>query len=277
MLNSDTKVSYSIDGLGVEVRVEELKNVIGNTCLKQVSGVASVDSSRTDPSLSHNPASISAITPVSVLEAFSGPLTSMSMHTATESTGSYSKDSAETLAQSSRPTQIGPSLPKPPSYITIPAYTVQRCKQTCPCSCHTTGYIATPHWLRQFCGALFVGYIGNPFLRAKCDRPSCNRPTARSMRLNYSFPSWFVHKAVVAFVQESPLGEPVFGLILRKTIYKGEKGFGMFDRAKNDDVLGLKNYFESGAALPNDIHGMSGQTALQVSVQENFKRLKRNG
>jgi hypothetical protein len=78
---------------------------------------------------------------------------------------------------------------------------LQSCQRRCPCQCHVAYEGSTPRWLSRLLGAAFVKASGTPvFGRRTCNFPRCVSTSAcnGSLRIQYTFPIWFLRLAVEA-------------------------------------------------------------------------------
>lgn len=66
--------------------------------------------------------------------------------------------------------------------------TQSNCRPKCLCACHTQQRSATPSFMKQALGQLFVGYAGLPVLGNKCDSSACERGQIPSINVEYWFP-----------------------------------------------------------------------------------------
>lgn len=77
----------------------------------------------------------------------------------------------------------------------------QHCSRYCRCQCHRITAVRAPSWMRNLAGSLVAQYTGGMrFTRRSCDTPACRRESAKVVRLGYSFPEWFLARAVSLYV-----------------------------------------------------------------------------
>lgn len=102
------------------------------------------------------------------------------------------------------------SLPHPPlgspqndSQMSTPTFKIRTamkksCNATCMCQCHKTTSLSTPLWMKNFVGLLFIGYAGTPIFRKQtCNERLCQQQSHSILKLNYYFPSWFLHRMII--------------------------------------------------------------------------------
>ena len=74
--------------------------------------------------------------------------------------------------------------------------TARACELTCICVCHRQTSFGLPYPLTRIFGSEFVGYSGLP-VSFKCNEQSCRRQAHSSVILTYSFPLWFLSRAML--------------------------------------------------------------------------------
>ena len=135
------------------------------------------------------------------------------------------------------------------------------CIASCKCSCHRFRLIRSPAPLDTFLGVLFVGYSwSTAMLSGRCSNPSCKRDAPFDVRIEYTFPYWFLNNLCAALSLTS-IGDPA--LCLRITRAR-PGGVDILRLLKNNDIRGVQALFSAGKASPVDIYDF-GHTALSVS------------
>lgn len=145
-------------------------------------------------------------------------------------------------------------------------YKRRRCAGFCDCSCHSKYRYQTPTLLQQFIGIAFWGYTGTPVLSASCSRTDCKSNQGRFLEINYHFPQWFISRAVHIVASISSIGNPAFGLEVRRIVAWGEED-GVLRFARTGNTGGIKSLLLAGQASHADIDPNHGFTALHVSFE----------
>lgn len=103
--------------------------------------------------------------------------------------------------------EYGTVQPRSPPFRSIQlqlAFT-RHCDQRCRCSCHKPCHVQSPSILNRVLGSLLIGYYAIPTLVAgSCDTLSCLNRSAATINAIYTFPYWFLCRAIslnVAFYQ----------------------------------------------------------------------------
>ena len=138
-----------------------------------------------------------------------------------------------------------------------------KCQDSCHCSCHTRRRIATPKWVKNVFGALFMNYTGCSIYEPACCKRSCKSHTPRSLEITYYFPSWVIARVLCLVAGTPRMGDPTFGLVLRRSIpFSAEPHF--FHLAWRGNSREIVSLLESGQVQLNDLEGAHGKTALTV-------------
>lgn len=114
--------------------------------------------------------------------------------------------------------------------------------------------------LLKIIGKLFVGYAGTVTGVTRCSVTSCHSTMAATAHAVYTFPSWFLAKAVSLVAWRTNVSE--IGMLINVRNYSPDGE--VFARVSNGDMDKLRLMFHEKKALPNDIEKSWGQTALDV-------------
>lgn len=137
------------------------------------------------------------------------------------------------------------------------------CRTGCICVCHRRYHLKTPQALNRFIGSLFVGYSGLPLSTPPCSEVSCQRRSALTTQITYSFPSWFLRRRISMNLLCTPLDGPMLSLRFPRLVSSTSK---IFDYASLGNVAGMKFLFQTGQASPYDVLIESGMSALQYAA-----------
>ncbi len=171
---------------------------------------------------------------------------------------------------------LGLALPKPLEcktdtatgfYVGAQQLATISCDLHCICVCHKERRMRTPQALNSFIGALFVSYSGLPMLMQGCNQPSCNARSRPLVYVNYVFPQWVLARMMSLVATMHPSG-PIATIKVQRTVPSEAE---LFTFAKLGNIEGLVNLFKDGRASPNDVHYISGVTALHFAVA--FQRI----
>ena len=137
---------------------------------------------------------------------------------------------------------------------------------SCPperrCSCHTQQNVQALSSLANIIGRLFVAYSGSSVLQKPCNLSTCSQQNARSIRMTYFFPRWFLNSVVSTTFSTSRLGTPSLNLKVRKIVPETNRLFAL---CMTEGVDGIQQLFADREASPDDIHHRGGWTPLHVS------------
>ena len=135
------------------------------------------------------------------------------------------------------------------------------CTAFCVCNCHEPRQFVSPHSVYNIIGALFSGYSGYPreaFRR--CNKSNCRGQQVFKTSIVYTFPLWFLNKALSATLIAGLQNEIQVSLRVTRIVSSTSESFRMIWK---NDVDGLKRLFTQRLASPNDVLP-NGQTALLV-------------
>ena len=136
------------------------------------------------------------------------------------------------------------------------------CPHRCPCSCHNTRRINSPHVFHKALGSLFVGYSGLPYRAlGRCDVSSCLGHQRFQISVMYLFPLWFLYGIIRTSLVTKRLNGVDFSLKLIRNVPPGAE---IIRVAGLGDINGIQRLFSQGAASPNDIDASTRMTPLIV-------------
>ena len=119
------------------------------------------------------------------------------------------------------------------------------CTTSCFCSCHQRQTFRSSALVERIFGSLFVGYIGVPSLFQRCNDRNCSSQSPKAAKLNYSFPRWFWHRAILIGVSYTSCDGPEFLLRVPRLRSRYSEWFGL---ACSGDVRLMQKKLESGQA-----------------------------
>ena len=135
------------------------------------------------------------------------------------------------------------------------------CSSDCKCSCHNQKNVQALSSLGNVLGRLFLAYSGPSILQKPCNLSTCRQQNARSIRLTYFFPRWFLNTVVSTTFSTSRLGTPSLNLKVRKIVPETNRLFAL---CMTEGVDGIQQLFADRRASPDDIHHRGGWTPLHV-------------
>ena len=135
------------------------------------------------------------------------------------------------------------------------------CSSDCKCSCHAQQNVRAYSSLGNILGRLFLAYSGSSILRKPCNLSICSQQNAKSIRLTYFFPRWFLNNVVSTTFSTSRLGTPNLNLKVRKIVPETNRLFAL---CMTEGVDGIQQLFVNREASPDDIHHRGGWTPLHV-------------
>lgn len=135
------------------------------------------------------------------------------------------------------------------------------CSSECRCWCHMQQNVQALSSLGTILGRLFLAYTGSSILRKPCNLSSCREQNARSIRLTYFFPQWFLNSVVSTTFSTTRLGAPSLNLKVRKIVPDTNR---LFTLCMTGGVDGIQQMFADRDASPDDIHHRGGWTPLHV-------------
>lgn len=135
------------------------------------------------------------------------------------------------------------------------------CSSDCKCSCHTQQNVQAYSSLGNILGRLFLAYSGSSILRKPCNLSTCSQQNAKSIRLTYFFPRWFLNHVVSTTFSTNRLGTPNLNLKVRKIVPETSRLFAL---CMAEGVEDIQQLFVNREASPDDIHHRGGWTPLHV-------------
>lgn len=163
----------------------------------------------------------------------------------------------------SKPTVL-PASPRSEGIGVRVAPFIVTCGPKCICACHREKKSATPAFLDQVVGRLFVGYSGIPAFSPRCTLDTCQKSRASQVSLEYWFPIGFWSSTIVRM----QVGyQPNVGSLLQlDTLRRVPDTAQCVNFALNGDIEGLKYLFTHGLASPRDISTTRGYSVLRWAL-----------
>lgn len=147
-------------------------------------------------------------------------------------------------------------------------YRQASCNSRCLCRCHKTHTAKTPKPMEHLIGSLFIGYSNTPLNRKSCNEKMCKQQRSSLLKVNYYFPSWFLHRMIAI----KNIWDPTHGLqISVRTPRVVEYSADVFLIADHGNLDSLKALFAKGLASPFDVASGSGLSLLQVGLKPLFR------
>lgn len=142
--------------------------------------------------------------------------------------------------------------------------TQSSCRPKCPCACHAQQRSATPSFMKQALGQLFVGYAGLPVLGNKCDSTACERGQIPSINVEYWFPLGFCWSQIIRLqlAYQTNIG-PSFQLSTLRRVPDSAQSVSF---ALNGNIDGLKKLLTQGLASPRDVSSTRGYSLLRWAL-----------
>ncbi|KAL9032842.1 MAG: hypothetical protein Q9180_006276 [Flavoplaca navasiana] len=137
------------------------------------------------------------------------------------------------------------------------------CSSECKCWCHMQQNVQALSSLGTILGRLFLAYTGSSILRKPCNLSLCREQNARSIRLTYFFPQWFLNSVVSTTFSTTRLGAPSLNLKVRKIVPDTNR---LFTLCMTGGVNGIQQMFADRDASPDDIHHRGGWTPLHFAA-----------
>ena len=147
------------------------------------------------------------------------------------------------------------------------------CEGHCSCICHSKRRYQSPRMFSNLVGTLFIGYTGLPVSALGCDLDTCVKQTPRDFRAIYTFPAWFVMKALDFTAKILSSNGLCFGLIVRNRI-DGSAGVSIISLAIAGDGSGILELLTAKRASLTDVEKTSGVSPFHVSVHSSMMSLE---
>lgn len=154
--------------------------------------------------------------------------------------------------------------PRAPSSVTqISLRYARHCTILCNCSCHKQSRLRTPKWANNVLGSLFVGYTGVSPISPGCDVASCQGRSYSVTQITYTFPWWFLSRALAMTIAYCQPDSPELCLrVFRVRPY----GADIFYTSRRCLVHSVKKLLFEGRASVLDVTNYSKRTALHVYI-----------
>lgn len=148
--------------------------------------------------------------------------------------------------------------PSEPVRIVVAPYSTA-CSERCGCICHRRSLIRTPSGLfENILGRLSMNTAGFPLL--SCNELQCRGRKNQIVKVRYSFPRWFLARAIAFNVSQSAEG-PMLWLLGRRVLGPNAR---LFQYARKGDMTAMEELLQKRVCSPADIDPRSW-TALHVS------------
>jgi ankyrin repeat protein/nucleoside phosphorylase len=141
------------------------------------------------------------------------------------------------------------------------------CDPACGCICHkiqtrrTWGIIRS---LQKWVGRLYI-VISTSADTSYCQY-NCRNGGQRIVEIHYSCPDWFWQATIHALLRKSPLGNPSFGLALRRRAGYWEE-HSIARLVDERDIIMMQTLLGQGKIFLDDLEPEYGGTALQRAIQ----------
>lgn len=123
-------------------------------------------------------------------------------------------------------------------------------RKHCSCSCHMQKNSASPAFLNNLLGRLFVGYAGMPAMSPKCDNKECQGSHLGKISLEYWFPASVWSRILRMELSFHHRAGPLLQLDMLRLIPDNSKCINF---VVDGDNSSLKFLFDRGLASPRDV------------------------
>ncbi|UKZ94415.1 uncharacterized protein TrAFT101_009287 [Trichoderma asperellum] len=137
------------------------------------------------------------------------------------------------------------------------------CRKHCSCSCHTQRNSASPAFLNNVLGRLFVGYAGMPAMSPKCDNQECQGSRSGKISLEYWFPASVWSRILRMELSFHHAAGPSLQLDMLRIIPDNSQCINF---AVDGNIGGLKFLFDRGLASPRDVSSKRGYSLLRWAL-----------
>lgn len=137
------------------------------------------------------------------------------------------------------------------------------CRKSCRCACHSRRNSASPAFMNNLLGRLFVSYSGLPAMTPSCDITECRGSKSSQLSLEYWFPTSLWSKMVRMQLSYHSVEGPSIQLDMLRIIPDNAQCINF---AINGNIKGLKHLFHEGSASPRDISTTRGYSLLRWAL-----------
>jgi ankyrin repeat protein len=137
------------------------------------------------------------------------------------------------------------------------------CQAKCTCSCHSQRNSASPAFLNNLLGRLFIGYAGMPAMSPKCDNQECLGSRSSKISLEYWFPASFWSRILRMELSFHHAAGPSLQLDMLRIIPDNSQCITF---AVDGNISGLKFLFDRGLASPRDVSSTRGYSLLRWAL-----------
>jgi hypothetical protein len=145
------------------------------------------------------------------------------------------------------------------------------CDRHCHCVCHTKNWGYNAHFgtstlFKFIFGSILFGYSNSPTPKVACDTKMCSRSSQGCLAtVRYSFPSWFMNRAVYCILSSKPIHHS--NIILwtaRRIPYQPDN---IFSKINSRDFNGAMELIQNGTAFINDTETRHGFSVLGAALR----------
>lgn len=145
--------------------------------------------------------------------------------------------------------------------ITVHRVRRTRCARDCKCACHLTTNIETPKFLKSLVGRLLLGYSGSLTNSSpSCTDDTCQNATPFHGRITYTFPRWFLARALTITAWRYRSSDLHFVVGVRRYAPNDD----LFQQIFVGDLPQFRRLLFEQRVNPNFVERGRGETALHV-------------
>lgn len=135
------------------------------------------------------------------------------------------------------------------------------CESFCPCQCHVSSHVRTPHWVKQFLGTMTFHGNGSILLNRRPCNKNCRRSGPTSIQFSYFAPAGTLLKSlnVIIFKAQS-IHCLDFNICMPRVIPYNATVWSIIELGK---LSNLKEMISQNAISPYDVNP-SGRSLLYV-------------
>lgn len=137
------------------------------------------------------------------------------------------------------------------------------CRKHCSCSCHAQKNSASPAFLNNLLGRLFIGYASMPAMSPKCDNKECQGSRSGKISLEYWFPVIVWSRILRMELSFHHQAGPSLQLDMLRIIPDNSQSIHF---VVDGDIGGLKFLFDRGLASPRDVSSTRGYSLLRWAL-----------